>query len=168
MPENDEQDISARAQAPAETPLEKFEREQLTRRQALRKFGITSAMATFALFSVDDLARMVGKAMQQRAADNKVAEQVAQEFQHAGIALADGTSGSTCEHCCTQYQYDTTAAIAVYCYCASHNGQGCYAVYKQKMNDALYAYNGCETAHCPSGSSCIIETTPPAGCTLPS
>jgi len=93
MPENDEQDISARVQAPAETALEKFEREQLTRRQALKKFGMTSAMATFALFSVDDLARMVGKAMQQRAVDDKVVEQVAKEFQKAGIAMADLPSG---------------------------------------------------------------------------
>lgn len=62
-------------------------------------------MATFALFSVDDLARMVGKAMQQRAGDNKVVEQIAKEFQQAGIALAGGNGtgknpgpvGSACD-----------------------------------------------------------------------
>lgn len=88
MQVNDGQDIPAGAPALAETALEKFEREQLSRRQALKRFGMTSAMATFALFNVDDLARMVGKAMQQRAGDNKVVEQVAKEFQQAGIALA--------------------------------------------------------------------------------
>ena len=46
-------------------------------------------MAAFALFSMDDLARMVGKAMQQRAGDNRIAGQLAKEFQQAGIALAD-------------------------------------------------------------------------------
>lgn len=79
--------------APPETAKEKFERERLSRRQALKRFGMTSAMATFAMFSVDDLARMVGKAMQQRAGDNKIAAQLAQEFQNAGAAFADGTSG---------------------------------------------------------------------------
>jgi|GEM_PF-1193828 len=99
MPENDEQGISVRAQVPAKTALEKFEREQLTRRQALRKFGITSAMATFAMFSVDDLARMVGKAMEQRVGDNKIAGQIAQEFQQAGIALATTDSTYPCTGC---------------------------------------------------------------------
>jgi len=88
MPENDEQDVLMGAPAPVETERERFERERLSRRQALKRFGMTSAMATFALFSVDDLARMVGKAMQQRAADNKVVEQISQEFQQAGVALA--------------------------------------------------------------------------------
>ena len=73
-----------------ETAKAKFERERLSRRQALKKLGMTSAMAAFALFSVDDLARMVGKTMQQRAGDNKVAEQVAKELQRAGVTLADG------------------------------------------------------------------------------
>jgi len=95
MPENDEQNVSAGATAPVETQRERFERERLSRRQALKRFGMTSAMATFALFSVDDLARMVGKAVEQRAADNKVVEQVAKEFQKAGIAMADlGPGGS--------------------------------------------------------------------------
>lgn len=89
MPENDNEDVSAGVQAPVETERERFERERLTRRQALKRFGMTSAMAAFALFSVDDLARMVGKAMQQRAGDNRIAGQLAKEFQQAGIALAD-------------------------------------------------------------------------------
>ena len=93
MPESDEQEITA---APAETERERFERERLSRRQALKRLGMTSAMATFAMFSVDDLARMVGKAMQQRAGDNKVAGQIAQEFQKAGAVMAWGASGSNC------------------------------------------------------------------------
>ncbi len=137
MPENEEQDISAGAQVPVETDKERFERERLSRRQALKKFGMTAGMATFAMFSVDDLARMVGKSMQQRAGDNKVAGQIAQEFQEAGVALAVGpamgpnalpygncnsfqwgTGGSTaCDACnvdrynrCKQYCTETTCA----------------------------------------------------------
>lgn len=93
MPENEEHNVpQAGARTQPESAQERFKREQLTRRQALRKFGLTAGMATFAMFSVDDLARMVGKVMQQRAGDNKVAGQVAQEFQQAGIAYAT-TSG---------------------------------------------------------------------------
>lgn len=75
-------------EAMPETAKEKFERERMTRRQALKRFGMTSAMTMFAMFSVDDLARVVGKAMQQRAGDNKIAGQIAQEFQQAGVAFA--------------------------------------------------------------------------------
>ncbi len=146
MPENDEQDISAGVQSPVETERERFERERLSRRQALKRFGMTSAMATFALFSVDDLARMVGKAMQQRAADNKVAAQVAQEFQHAGIALADGTSGTTCQHCCDQWTADDA-------YCRTlpaSQQQNCFCVKSQY-------FQACSNAHCTGGQSCTAH-----------
>lgn len=81
-------DTPETAPAKTETAKQKFEQERLTRRQALKKFGMTSAMATFALFSVDDLARMVGGAMERQARNNKIATQVAEEFKHSGIALA--------------------------------------------------------------------------------
>lgn len=88
MPNNHEQDTTAGAQVPVEANKQQFERERFSRRQALKKFGMTSAMATFAMFSVDDLAHIVGKAMQQRAGDNRIAGQIAQEFQQAGVAFA--------------------------------------------------------------------------------
>ena len=112
MPENDERDVPAGAQAPVETKRERFERERLSRRQALKRFGMTSAMTAFALFSVDDLARMVGKAMQQRAGDNKVAEQVAQEFQEAGVSFAASSSQPCCTHCSNQQVIDDKACLA--------------------------------------------------------
>jgi len=98
-----------------------FERGRVSRRQALKKLGMTSAMAAFALFSVDDLARMVGKAMQQRAGDNKVAEQVAQEFQQAGIALAYDPNGP-CSGCvsggtCTPGTYQQCQKCCSGCSC---------------------------------------------------
>ncbi len=80
-------DTPETAPTETETAKQKFEQERLTRRQALKKFGMTSAMATFALFSVDDLARMVGGAMERQARNSKIAAQVAEEFQHSGIAL---------------------------------------------------------------------------------
>lgn len=148
MPENELIPNDAAVEtAQVETPKEKFERERLSRRQALKKLGITSAMATFALFSVDDLARMVGKAMEQRARDNKVVEQVAKEFQHAGIALADGTSGVTCQHCCDQLTADDA-----YCRTLPESQQhNCFCVKSQY-------FTACTKAHCdPYGESCTAH-----------
>lgn len=66
----------------------KYEAEKMTRRAALRKLGITSGMAFFSLFAVDDLARMAIKKMRQDEATRGIAETVAREFNDSGIALA--------------------------------------------------------------------------------
>lgn len=77
--------------------VEQVEQEHLTRRAALRKLGFGAGLSAFMLLGVDDLARMVGTKMAQTARDNKTAEQVAKEFQSAGVALADGSaSGAPC------------------------------------------------------------------------
>lgn len=99
-----------------------FEQGRLSRRQALKKLGVTSAMATFALFSVDDLARMVGRAMQQRAGDSKIAEQLAKEFQNVGIARASGPStscGFPCQYCGTVFAMETKNVYDCQGACAS-------------------------------------------------
>ena len=110
-----------------ETAKQKFERERLTRRQALKRFGLTSAMTAFALFSVDDLARMVGAAMERQAKNSKIAEQVAQEFQSAGIAIgavrpASGSSitpndvyGKSCT--CQPYCNGNCTCLCQYDFC---------------------------------------------------
>ena len=77
----------------------RVERERMTRRASLRKLGFGAGMAAFSLLGVDDFARMVGKRMERMAGDNKVAGQVAKEFQQAGIALADGPSWAGCDTC---------------------------------------------------------------------
>lgn len=69
---------------------QRVEQERMTRRAALRKLGFGAGMAAFALLGVDDFARMVGKRMERMTGDNKVAEQVAKEFQAMGVASADG------------------------------------------------------------------------------
>ena len=92
----------------------KFEAEKLTRRAALRKFGITSGMAIFGMFAADDLARMVIKKMEQNEATRQIAETVAHEFKNSGIAFAapqvyvcgasgcsDGQLGFNCGGCPT-------------------------------------------------------------------
>ncbi len=147
MPENDEQDISAGAQAPVETERERFERERLSRRQALKRFGMTSAMAAFAMFSVDDLARMVGKAMQQRACDNKVAEQVAREFQNAGVAFA-ASGPVTLTPACTKCFSDAT-----------HGSDDCGNLPKGTSRDDCNKKVGAALNTCLKNNKCPISTT---------
>ncbi len=67
---------------------EQVEQERLTRRAALRKLGFGAGLSAFMLLGVDDLARMVGAKMAQMDGDNKVAGQIAKEFQSAGVAMA--------------------------------------------------------------------------------
>lgn len=77
----------------------RIEQEKLTRRAALRKLGFGAGIAAFSLLGVDDFAHMVGKRLERMAGDNKVAGQVAKEFQSAGIALAGGPSWGGCDGC---------------------------------------------------------------------
>lgn len=86
----------------------------------LKKFGVTSAMATFAMFSVDDLAHMVGKALQQQAGDNKIAGQIAHEFQQAGVAFASPSSPDPhCQGCMDTKNARRLACIQANGYCNS-------------------------------------------------
>lgn len=125
---------------------EQIERERLTRRQALRKFGFGAGLSTFLLLGVDDLARMVGAKMQQMAGDNQVANQIAKEFQSAGIALAsgpsgchNGPSGGTCTGC------DGMEAIDNCCQKSPDPDQCCVNVGYAQPPSAQYQfqYNTC-------------------------
>ena len=150
--------------APAENAWVEFERGRLSRRQALKKLGMTSAMATFALFSVDDLARMVGKAMQQRAGDNKVAAQIAHELQSAGIAEAGSPCGCLascgCGGCTTAYDLHICGCDSAYTDCAGPLPPGCgngLGVF----NPVCIAYNINLIANCkPQKNSCYLVVNP--------
>ena len=72
---------------------QRVEQEKMTRRAALRKLGFGAGFAAFSLLGADDLARIVGKRLERMAGDNKIAEQIAREFQGAGIAMAASPSG---------------------------------------------------------------------------
>lgn len=76
---------------PAAEPLtasERFEKERMSRRAALRKLGITSAATLLGVFAVDDFARMAIRVMEQNKATEKVAEVLAHDFKDAGVAHA--------------------------------------------------------------------------------
>jgi hypothetical protein len=75
--------------------LASLEKAKLTRRQALSKLGFQAGAAAVAALTADELLRKVGQVMQQHAGDNRVAQQVAKEFQQAGVAFAI-PPGSSC------------------------------------------------------------------------
>ena len=76
------------AELTATEKLAQFEKEKLSRRQALARIGFQAGAAAIAALTADELLRKVGKEMQRRAGDNKVADQVAKEFVNAGVANA--------------------------------------------------------------------------------
>ncbi len=109
---------------------EQVEQERLTRRAALRKLGFGAGLSAFMLLGVDDLARMVGTKMAQMDGDNKVAGQIAKEFQSAGVAMA-AYSPSGCFESCPGHQYadDCESCCDKYCTngCDPQNGSNCVA-----------------------------------------
>lgn len=77
-----------------------FEKEKLSRRQALARIGFQAGAAAIAALTADELLRKVGKEMQRRTKDHKVAQQVAKELSNAGVANAlaiDVPTGSKCK-----------------------------------------------------------------------
>jgi hypothetical protein len=154
---------------------QRVEQERMTRRAALRKLGFGAGLAAFSMLGVDDMARMVGKRMERIAGDNKVANQVAKEFQQAGVAFADGglsgsggSGNSSCQHCANQYFLDN-------CYCSNE-----YGIMTNSYNPTLLHVcynqadannNGCKRNYCLSGEQnnnngpyCPQGGTPPQGC----
>ena len=134
MPENLSKNAIIPCNTTPETAKEKFERERITRRQALKRFGMTAGVAALAMFSVDDLAHIVGKAMQQRAGDNKVAAQIAKEFQQAGVAFANPSGKPLLPGGCAQSAPSTTkdtsccTTSSVLNWCTGYRVQQCLTV----------------------------------------
>ena len=117
-----------------ETKVEQFERERLTRRAALRKIGMTTGMALFSLFAVNDLARLAIKRMEEHKETRLIAETVAKEFKDSGIAYAGGPSWLGCGGC-----HDTCAAPNQYYYCKACTGvcNGLSLDYKSRLQVTL-------------------------------
>ena len=76
-----------------EDTLARMERERMTRRAVLAKAGLRFGLGALALLSVDDLARMVGKHMEQQAKQNALVDSVTRELRGAGLAFAGGDPG---------------------------------------------------------------------------
>ena len=71
----------------------RFENERMTRRRALRKFGFMAGMTVFATLSVDDLARIASKKLQDTEATKGIGDMLAKEFRSAGVAMANPYGG---------------------------------------------------------------------------
>jgi hypothetical protein len=99
--------------------LAQMEKEKLTRRQALARFGFQAGAAAVAALTADELLRKVGKDMQRRAGDNKVAQQVAKELSNAGVVSAAAAT-PFCENKPSGLAGCLGADTGPYC--RSHNG----------------------------------------------
>ncbi len=150
----------------------KFEAEKLTRRSALKKFGITSGMALFGMFAADDLARMVIKKMEEHEATRQIAETVAHEFKNAGIAFADSSSWPDCRQdtfpacwkCCDDYATNQSALEHNMHQCSvqGHTFGYCSKLYdydkqSQKISDAQTTCNNLSPVPCLC--NCIQQVT---------
>lgn len=68
-----------------------FESACMTRRQALRRIGLTTGIALFTLTSADDLARMAVAKLKTHHETRGIADKVARELRSAGVAFAGTT-----------------------------------------------------------------------------
>ena len=66
---------------------ENQDQEKLSRRAALRRIGMTSGIAFVGLLTIDDLARVASRKLEQ----NELTRGIAKDFKSAGVAFA--TSG---------------------------------------------------------------------------
>ena len=141
--------------------LAQFEKEKLTRRQALAKFGFQAGAAAVAALTADDLLRKVGQEMRKRAGDNKVAQQVASEFEKAGVAHAvvvpcapipDICPPTCCERCLGWYNYESAQCGKSYSTCLNAGGDpaSCGANLIYCNAQASFHYSQCK-GQCPGG-----------------
>ena len=66
-----------------------LDQEKLTRRAALRRIGMTSGIAVLGLLTIDDLARVSAKKLEQ----HELTRGIAKDFKSAGVAFADTLGG---------------------------------------------------------------------------
>lgn len=76
--------------------LGKLNEEKLSRRAALRRIGMTGGIAVLGLLTVDDLARVAAKKLEQ----NELTRGIAKDFKSAGVAFAGPSVRSICEMGC--------------------------------------------------------------------
>lgn len=84
----------------AKSPLtEKLDAERLSRRAALRRIGMVSGMAVLGTLTIDDLARVSAKKLQQNELTRGIGDSLAKDFRNAGVAFADTVGTSPSQHC---------------------------------------------------------------------
>ncbi len=71
------------------SPATRAEQEKMTRRAALRRIGMAGGMAILGTLTIDDLARVSAKKLQENEVTRGIGESLAKEFKDAGVAIAD-------------------------------------------------------------------------------
>lgn len=139
-----------------QTAREKFEQARLSRRAALRKIGITSGMAFFSMFAVDDLARMAIKKMEENKQTREIGETVAREFKNTGVVFAAAPGHtSACVNCTNTKDECLIDANGTYNVCLQKAGSD-----SSKQHDCAAIYVGQQTgcsdsyAHCCANNQC--------------
>ncbi len=90
----------------APTSSANADQEKLSRRAALRRIGMTGGIAVLGLLTIDDLARVAAKKLDQ----NALTHGIAKDFKNAGVAFAGPSLRSICEMGCdNQYTTDMDA-----------------------------------------------------------
>jgi len=72
------------------TSADALAQEKLTRRAALRRIGMTGAMTVLGVLSIDELARVAAKKLDE----HEMTRGLAKDFRDAGVAFADTTSNN--------------------------------------------------------------------------
>jgi len=133
---------------------ERFEQERMTRRSALRKIGVTTSIALFGMFAVDDLARLAVRKLEEHKETRGIAETVAREFKTSGVAFAAAgglspTNGcKTCECCVSDKLSRLKACDDSYAGCTATPAE-CDLAYSTCLRGAYDIYlECCRDLHC--------------------
>ncbi len=114
------------------------------RRSALRKLGMTSGMALFGVFAIDDLARLAVKKLAQHQETKAIADSIAHDFKDMGVAFAadDGCIAGCVED-------DTHDCVADDCYAGKQRRnlnecKGCVRTKENIIRAAFDIYENCQ------------------------
>jgi len=82
------------------TSADALAQEKLTRRAALRRIGMTGAMTVLGVLSIDELARVAAKKLDE----HEMTRGLAKDFKNAGVAMAGPKASSEiiCQGDCNQ------------------------------------------------------------------
>ena len=156
--------------------LAQFEQDKLNRRAALRKIGLTTGMALFAMFGTDDLARLAARKLERYKHDSVIADAVAKDFKNIGIAFASDNNGCvsdcvpndehdciadgcmpgtlkpaiTCDFCYRYFNKHQNDPVDHYYICLGNHTvpDVCKEIADREANDLEYYFAQCKAKHC--------------------
>lgn len=142
------------------TSADALAQEKLTRRAALRRIGMTGAMTVLGVLSVDELARVAARKLDE----HEMTRGLAKDFKYAGVAMAEGASSMHCEgtdckkvcRCAYNYYADACGSEPQYTPSPLLTPAAAYILYKADhlkwsicLNQAAAAEGDCINQLCP-------------------